>query len=317
MENKEKTYMVVDLKDWSVSYLSDVPTGGWTDEYKTEKLVLRYIPAGTFMMGSPEDELGREKNEYQHKVTLTRPFYMGVFQVTQSQYELVTGNNPSKLRGKTRPVEQVSYAMIRGEKKGLKWPENDLVDDDSFIGILRKKLKLNFDLPTEAQWEYACRAETTTALNSGDNLTDDKECQNMAKVGRYHLNGGVKKEYDPPESPEDIRSLKRWGFKIFKRELHEDEGHVAVGSYLPNNWGLYDMHGNVWEWCLDYYDVDNYMYKMDATDPKGIPTNKGGRVIRGGSFWDAPCACRSAARPFLCHMFADVDMNGFRLALII
>ncbi len=154
------TYLVVDMSEgqdayrWPVSYLGNVPDGGWPDEYKTTKLLLRAIPPGTFVMGSPKwVELGRFSDEEQHRVTLTKPFYMGVFEVTQRQWELAMGNRPSYFTSDyaARPVEGVSYDDILG-------------DGWSFLDVLRMKTGLEFDLPTEAQWEYACRAGTTTPL---------------------------------------------------------------------------------------------------------------------------------------------------------
>ena len=105
--------MVVDLENDSVSYLSKAPEGGWPEEYKLTKLVLRKIPAGTFTMGSPEDELGRSGNETPHTVTISKDFYIGVFEITQKQYELITGDDPSDYKGGARPVEHVSYIQRR------------------------------------------------------------------------------------------------------------------------------------------------------------------------------------------------------------
>ena len=150
-------YMVVDLSggtnaaSFAISYLDDVPEGGWTEEYKTTKMVLSKIEAGKFTMGSPADELGRYDDEVQHEVTLTKPFFAGVFEVTQKQYELIMGNNPAYYLGDARPVECVSYDMIRGSDKGSGWPANSDVDKTSFLGVLRAKTNQAFDLPTEAQ----------------------------------------------------------------------------------------------------------------------------------------------------------------------
>ncbi len=283
-----KTYMILDLNDYSVSYLDDVPSCGWTDEYKTEKLVLRYIPAGSFVMGSPEDELGRRDDEKQHKVTLAKPFYMGIFQVTQKQYELITGMNPACYKGEMRPVEYVSYYMLRGREKGSRWPENNLVDEYSFLGILRAKAGLEFDLPTEAQWEYACRAGTNTAWNNGTNSTNAEKDPELDKLGRYRFNGGVCNESD------------------------ELIGHSAVGSYLPNAWGLYDMHGNVWELCLDWYGE----YTNDeARDYKGAQSDCL-CVLRGGSWLNFSYVCRSAYRNNYCDPVNAYLNNGFRVALV-
>ena len=285
-----RLYMVIDLsggpsaESYPISYLNEVPEGGWTEEYKTTKIVLSKINAGKFTMGSPENELERDDDEVQHEVTLTKPFFAGVFEVTQKQYELVTGNNPANYQGDARPVECVSYNKIRGKDKGAGWPDNNEVDEESFFGILRAKTGLEFDLPTEAQWEFACRAGTTTALNSGKNLSDKSECDEMAEVGRYYYN----------------TSDGKGGYT---------NAHTTVGSYLPNAWGLYDMHGNVREWCLDW----KASYDGDATDPKGGEEGHN-RVIRSG-FWciHASC-CRSAFRFPQSPGFAD-SSNGFRVFL--
>ncbi len=174
-------YMVIDLSggtgasSYPVTYLSSVPAGGWADTYKTTKLVLRKIPAGTFTMGSPTGELGRQSDEIQHTVTLTKAFYIGVFEVTQRQWELVMGNRPSYFNNSayyaTRPVEQVSYNDVRENPANSaispNWPASSQVHPDSFMGKLRSKTGFaTFDLPTESQWEYACRAGTVTALNA-------------------------------------------------------------------------------------------------------------------------------------------------------
>ena len=277
-------YMVVDLSggvdaiSYPVSYLSSVPAGGWTDEYKTTKLVLRLIPPGTFMMGTPSDELGHNwygNYEALHQVTLTKPFYIGVFEITQKQWQLVMGDTPSQYKGDARPVEQVSYNTIRGTVNGAAWPTHNQVDANSFMGRLRSKVNMLFDLPTESQWEYACRAGTGTALNNGKSLTGTQNCSNMAEVGRYcgnqnDNNGGYNGQ------------------------------HTKVGSYLPNVWGLYDMHGNVAEWCLDWW-MDNWGTGA-RTDPKG--GNSGSyRVVRGGCWYGRnyagyAAACRSGYRSY-------------------
>jgi len=287
-----KKYMVVDLSggtgasSYPVSYLSSVPEGGWGNEYKATKLVLRLVQPGTFTMGSPSGEIGRDTSatgELQHQVTLTKPYYIGIFEMTQGQYKCITGNNPAdRVIALDHPVNEVSYDMIRGTNQGQNWPADNNVDSDSFIGVLRNKTGLVFDLPTEAQWEYACRAETTTALNSGKDLTNATVCPNMAEVGRYtHNTTDGKGNY-----------------------------FVAPGQYLVNNWGIYDMHGNLAELCLDYYAG----YSADSqTDPKGSSTGPL-RVKRGGSWEDIASECRSARR-------VGVDSNyshqgfGFRVVV--
>jgi formylglycine-generating enzyme required for sulfatase activity len=212
-----------------------------------------YIPAGSFLMGSPADEVGRFNNEAQHKVTLTRSFLMAATQVTQAQFKSVAGNSPSHFRGDSLPVEQVSY--------------DDAV---AFCNKLSDKEGKHYRLPTEAEWEYACRAGTTTAYYTGANENA------LDEAGWYSANS--------------------------------DNGTHPVGQKKPNALGLYDMHGNVWQWCGDWYgDYPN----GDATDPRG-PGNGTARVLRGGSWFYGPrfgrCANRSHNAPDTRNYFI-----GFRV----
>ena len=277
MINIDKTtakYLVLDLNTYEMREEEKGPTDDPAllndDKCRTTELWLRRIEPGTFTMGSPHDELGRYDDEIQHQVTLTKAYYIGVFEMTQKQCQNIFGVNPSKYKGDLRPVESVSYNMIRGSKKGAAWPENHGVDERSFMGQLRKKAGNIFDLPTEAQWEFACRAGTEMALNSGKDLSDDKQCDEMAEVGRYWCNGGVDKDDD--------------GDYI---------AHAKVGSYLPNAWGLYDMHGNVYEWCLDWYQSD--LDSAPATDPNGA-FSWDYRILRGGGREDIEDYYRSKYR---------------------
>ena len=226
-------YCVVDLSagpnatKYPVSYLAAEPKGGWTDEYKTTKLVLRRIEPGKFMMGG------------KYEVTLTKPFYCGVFEVTQKQYELVTGANPSSTKGDMRSVGNVSWNAVRGNSATYNWPSSVNVDPSTFIGKIQARTSLNIDLPTEAQWEYACWAGTTNDDNIAKHIPDGKR-----------------------------------GYPM------------VVGSYSPNAWGLYDMHENVWEWCLDWSNRRDKVLILSSgvTDPVG-PSSGEFRVIRGGC-WD-------------------------------
>ncbi|MBP1588631.1 MAG: formylglycine-generating enzyme family protein, partial [Kiritimatiellae bacterium] len=271
-------YLAVDLSGgteaecWPWTVLEGMPEGGWTEEYKTDKLVLRWVEPGSFTMGSPEDETGRGGDEQAHAVTLTKGFWMGVFEVTQRQMELVVGKTNFAYKIGSLPASGVSYDAVRGASSGAGWPADDAVDEGSFFGVLRAKTGLAFDLPTEAEWEYACRAGTATALNSGKDLdgTSWREA-NVAEVGRYRYNSGF-------SGAGDGRGV--------------EKGVAAAGSYLPNAWGLHDMHGNLQEWCLDWYGAYG---EGAAADPAGAPEGTA-RTFRGGSFCDEAAGVRSARR---------------------
>lgn len=245
-------YYVIDLSggpdavNYPVTTLPAAPAGGvWPDEYKTTKLVLRRIEPGTFMMGGSVS------------TTITQPFYIGVFEVTGKQYSLVMGGN-----GDMRPVVDVSYDDIRGTSAGAGWPASSLVDGGTFLRKLRAKAGLDtFDLPTEAQWEYACRAGTTSAYNNGGSTYDDLKILGRCK---------------------DNQSDGRGGYL---------SGTTVVGSYSPNAWGLYDMHGNAYEWCLDWYGYP----LAGGNDPKGA-TSDYQRVLRGGSYDFDAGYCMSSER---------------------
>jgi formylglycine-generating enzyme required for sulfatase activity len=288
-------YAVVDLsggpdaESYPVRYSLNGPNLS-SDKCRTTELWLRKIPAGTFIMGSPEDEVGRSTNETQHQVVLTQDYYIGIFECTQRQWNLVMGSNPSSQIGDCRPVENVSCNMIRGssDTAGAGWPAyGHAVDATSFMGKLQAKTGLTFDLPTNAQWEYACRAGTTTALNSGKNLISTSSDANMDEVGRYKSN----------------QADGKGGYTSY---------HTKVGSYLPNAWGLYDMHGNVWEFCLDWYSEDSYT--TAAVDPVG-PSTGTARVACGGCHFNTALACRSARHAGGLTPSGYNNGNGFRVAL--
>ncbi|MBQ9430431.1 MAG: SUMF1/EgtB/PvdO family nonheme iron enzyme, partial [Kiritimatiellae bacterium] len=266
-------YLVIDLSAgpdataYPVSGLPDIPPEGWTEEYKTTKLVLRRIEAGTFKM------------QNKRTVTLTKPFYCGIFEVTQKQYEMVTGENPSEFKGDMRPVERVSYDMIRGLTRGAQWPVSSEVDSGSFIGKIRARTGLDFDLPTEAQWEFSCRAGTTSDFNNGGNSMDD-----LKLLGRFG----------------DNKSDGKGGYSE----------HTTVGLYLPNAWGLYDMHGNVWEWCLDWRSDSS----SGGTDPVGASSGEH-RVKLGGGWYNDAGRCTSSSRGSYSVPSIESNDFGFRLSL--
>lgn len=269
------TYCVVDLsggvnaKSYPVSYLLGISPKDWSDEYRTTKLVLRRIEAGSFIMG------GNQTDE-NHRVTLTKPFYMGVFEVTQKQWELVMGSWPGSSpsssygRGDTYPAYYVSYNDIRGSSSGARWPASSAVDASSFLGRLRAKTGLEFDLPTEAQWEYACRAGTTTKYYWGD-----------AMGGSYAWYSG-----------------------------NSDSTTHPVGTRLPNAWWLYDMSGNVWEWCRDWYGTLAY-----GADPVGSASGSY-RVVRGGSWGSSSGYCTSSSRDYVDPSYRGYG-GGFRLVRVL
>jgi formylglycine-generating enzyme required for sulfatase activity len=225
------------------------------DYEKELNLEMVLIPAGTFMMGSPESEEDRYSNETQHKVTLTKPFYLGKFTITQEQWKLLMRKSPggwSLPKGDHLPITYLSW-----------------VDCQEFIKKLNASTKGGYRLPTEAEWEYACRAGTKTMYSFGDEITPNNA------------------NYDD-----------------------SDKGKpVTGGSYKPNAFGLYDMHGNVWEWCEEWFG--DYP-TGEVTDPQGPPIGES-RILRGGSFDFSGSFARSAMRSNL-KQGGRIQGGGFRLA---
>jgi formylglycine-generating enzyme required for sulfatase activity len=200
------------------------------------RMAFAWCPPGTFMMGS---EKGSHDEQPVHKVTLTKGFYMGVSPVTQAQWVAVMGSNPSQFKGPVRPVEQVIWD-----------------DCQAFCEKLRQATGKQVRLPSEAQWEYACRAGTTSEYYTGD------EEAALQKAGWYRLNAGG--------------------------ETH------PVEKLAANAWGLFDMHGNVWEWCQDCYAA---YAEGDQTEPSGLRERSDGHIIlRGGSWFNNARVCRAANR---------------------
>ncbi len=296
-------YLVVDLSEGSnasnypICYTNDAPNLA-ENVCRTTELWLRRIPAGSFMMGSSK-ELGRFYNETQHKVTLTQDYYIGIFPCTQRQYALVTGDNPSHFNeDECCPVECVSYDTLRGRKLGSKWPNKFEVDRDSFFGLLQARTELLLDLPTEAEWEYACRANTKTALNNGKNLTSGDGGYNGIFTAAY---GGWQPNIDRSRLIMD--DAVGWYCKNSGDTTH------PVGKGLPNDWGLYDMLGNVWEWCLDWYGN----YQQPNLDPVGAISGTM-RVSRGGCWNNSAEFCRAASRGTNWAR-EESECIGFRIAV--
>lgn len=216
------------------------------------RLVL--IPVGEFMMGSPQSGGSVPPWERpQHKVQISKPFYLGACEVTQVEYEKVMGRNPSYFKGPGNPVEQASWS-----------------DAVAFCKRLSAEEGKTYRLPTEAEWEYACRAGTTTRYSFGD----------------------------------DMASLEQYGW-------YRSNKTYPVGMRRPNAWGLYDMHGNVGEWCVDRWD-ENFYAISPADDPRG-PETGSLRVIRGGSWKDEVGGCRAASRSGFVPV-GRLQHVGFRVA---
>ena len=230
--------------------------------------VFRWLPPGEFTMGSPENEEYRDDDETQHKVVITKGFWLAETETTQALWKAVMGegNNPSWFEGDSLPVEQVSWHDCQAFISKL----NEAVKDEGLV----------FRLPSESHWEYACRAGTTTPFSFGSILNGDKaNCH-----GRYPYGTNTEGKYVGKTTP--------------------------VGSYSANAWGLKDMHGNVWEWCEDWYG--DYTAGT-VTDPTG-PQSGSRRVLRGGGWGSDARSCRSANW----YLFMPVRRNfnlGFRLEL--
>jgi len=230
------------------------------------------INGGTFTMGSPANEPERSDDEGpRHEVTIS-PFYMGKYPVTQGEYQAVTGANPSELKGDNLPVENVSWYEAIEYCNSLSQVEG--LTPAYTVNGTNVKWNRNtngYRLPTEAEWEYACRAGTSTPFYSGKSVDD---------AGWYLMNS--------------------------------DHTH-PVGEKQANAWGLYDMHGNVWEWCWDRYrDYSRNLPDINITDPEGAQRGPC-RVLRGGGWRDLAQDLRSAYRRY-CTPFNRYNDLGFRLA---
>ena len=278
--------------------------GGILDnlDYRTSKIVMRKIPAKgvTWQMGSETTESNRDADEALHTVTFDHNYYAGVFEVTQAQFALVAGDRkPSYFSNvgyaTLRPVEKVSWAVARmcdvssNAVVTAHYPPNAPYAG-SFLGRLRGKTGIDFDLPSEAEWEYACRAGHGSG-KSGDGT----ELNGANLPGRYNTKGGYPKAGD-----------ENYGNTV-TNQWTAANGTAECGSFAPNSWGLYDMQGNVVEWCLDWY-------KADISALNGAVNTEGAtfRVCRGGA-WDQSFAfVRPASRDFS-NPVSDAMRRGIRV----
>ena len=292
--NHPPPYMIVDLEDipgktWYYPSAEAIPGGITNDIYKTRRLAFRLVPAShvQWRMGAPGTEKGQTvpAREKVHYVTFTNDYYMAVFPATQYQHKFYRGSSdtyPSMATNDmpataTYPVEGVYWANLRGwywDGSGLykgDWPQQGYeLSWKSCITNLRNRVKImSIDLPTDAQWEYACRAGTSTATYAGDLTVDSTDALDPAldRIAWYKANSG--------------------------NVTH------PVGLKEPNAWGFYDMIGNVWEMCRDKWDTanDGAVPAEDAIDPPGVTLETSWlRVVRGGSFSAGAYSCRSASR---------------------
>ena len=321
-------YMAVDITatggaDTQTYYpAADFVPGGVTNSiYKTTKLLMRKIMAKDveWTMGSTtlETQNRQAAREATHQVTLTNNYYIGVYEVTQAQWDLIQPSRtaPSYFNNAVdramRPVEQVSYNEIRNSNNSTtadatyNWPADP--NPNSFLGKLRTKSGIDFDLPSEAQWEFAARAGNgDTKWGDGSGILNADEDANLKLLGRYERNGG--------------KVLNGSSYANPAQSCGATNGTAIVGSYLPNAWGIYDMHGNVWEWCLDWYEdninANGGAVNIDPSAPAKTLSGASGvnRVIRSGSWNSAAGMSRPAYRSLNTPSYlSGIYSIGFRV----
>jgi uncharacterized protein (TIGR02996 family) len=232
-----------------------------------------WIPPGEFLMGSPEDEPEHEEDETQHRVRLTSGFWMGVYPVTQGQWTTVMGSNPCFFQRSGPGTHEVATLSAEDQAR---FPVECVSSEAARDFCLR--LGPGFGLPTEAQWEYACRASTRSPFHFGTRFS-----------GKEANCGGT---------PEQEPFLGR---------------PSVVGSYVPNAWGLYDMHGNIQEWCADIYRAD--YQNLPADNPLSEQVNDHRRVLRGGSWGESASRCRCARRDKYTAVYHH-NSSGFRVVFL-
>ena len=295
-----------------------VPGGVGKGIYKTTTLLMRKIMAKdvTWTMGSTTLETRRTaRREATHQVTLTNNYYIGVYETTQAQWDLIQTSRlvPSYYSNAVdramRPVEQVCYNEIRNSANSTTantaydWPADP--NPNSFLGKLKTKTGILFDLPSEAQWEFAARAGNgDTKWGDGSGISNQSPDANLDMLGRYQCNGGQR--YNGSS------------YVSYGQSCGATNATATVGSYAPNDWGLYDMHGNVYEWCLDWNADDitanGGKVNIDPSTPAKTLSGASGenRVKRGGAWNGTAGMCRSAYRGYNAPDSRDY-INGFRV----
>ena len=303
-EVDSQRYCVIDISQenaYSVSYLAAKPAGGWTDEYKTTKIVFRHVKPGTFVMGTPEDENGRCTESSgnivfdmaQHKVTITKDYWLGIFPITLKQATIVNGSEYGKTSTYAANQKDASPAVKLSATDLMGWPDNSNTSwfaspvplEGSWLyklnaGITAGQIPdgTHFSLPTDAQWEYACRAGTTTAYGNG---TDS-----IAGIG--------------PATP-------------------ATKPMYPVGGYSPNAWGFYDMHSCVWQWTIEIYSGYSKGNTAAATDPYYAPSLSAyWLALRGGTYSTASSPSRdnrSGTRYYRTNTVIESYL-GARIALV-
>lgn len=314
-------YICLTLSDGSLNVSAAGPDLE-NEASKTTQMWFRRIEPGTFMTGSPENEVGHKKNadaEVQRTLTVTKAFYLGVFEVTQAQYQNITGKNPSTSSPGEMlcPVNNVSYYDLRGSELGSTWPQYQdyRIDTNSFFYTVRSFVDngMIFDLPTDAQWEMACRAGTTTAWNNGVAWLVPEEDPESG------INSA---DSEVVETKEEEAVVQRHNDNLDLLGWYSDNTDYTrcqnVGQKLPNALGLYDMHGNVWEWCITRVYRGGAYTSIDSPGPATGNT----RSLRGGA-WDEWAVRARSARRFACDPSRGTTGNmptssvGFRIAIII
>ena len=287
--NAPPDYLVYDFVNHTTNFYTCVealPDGGLAnDVYRTDRIVLRKIPAKgvEWVMGCYNKDVGATASAVAHMVVLTEDFYMAIYETTQAQYvhsgsSYATGFNYTGDDAAIHPADKVNFWHLHGD-----WPTAGRKSPGGACASFRKTTGIDFDLPTEAQWEFACRAGTRTMINTGHALTSTTADENMNAAG--------------------------WSTANSKEGYSALSSH-PVGKKLKNAWGLYDMHGNISEWCLDWFGT----ISGDAVDPIGATTNGGsGRVLRGGGFaYSNVSGCTSSVRN-VDGGAGGVQDRGFRL----